>query len=142
MEVITVNTPYLQYNNMFEATCRSGNIEYVNFLLNNRIINNKEYRFGFEEACKYGHYNIIQKLIEKRDKYNNFNEVCRIGLTWASCFGYNNIVKIILEQQNIRISDKDFEYCIKLAKNNNYIDIVNMLQHKYTLNILSKAAKY
>ncbi len=107
---------YFVYNhseNAFNIACQRGNIEIINFLINDGYYN---YNNGLEGACEGGHNEVIKIMITLgATDYNG-------GLVGACRGGHNDIIKIMID-----LGATDYNGGLVGACRGGHIEIVNLM---------------
>ena len=124
----------MNHQKQFINACRNGNLTDITCLLQTYNINvHADNECGFRWACRYGHLNLVQYLLE-----NNFNIDVHAnddeGFRWACWQGHLNVIKYLITKTKMTnkmmtILSK-FKYFDKLKMHSCFVKIFN---HKLRL---------
>lgn len=126
---VDINCSDIYNNTALDLVCRLGYINQLQILLDKRVyISNNKYN-GFISACKNGHIEIINKLLEYDVKTNYVDENNKSGFMYACINGNLELVNLLLSKDNNLKNNTNNRNVTPLMYSclENQIDVVKLL---------------
>ena len=117
--------PSVDGNYPIRASSQNGHYEVVKLLLRDpRVDPTVNGNSAIQSASKNGHLEVVKLLLQ--DPRVDPSDRDNITIVWTSYYGHYEVVKLLL--QDPRVASSNIRLAIKMAKDNNHFEIVDLLR--------------